>query len=427
MTPDRTTQPGITPFGDFSIQAPVHTSLSNGIPLNLLEAGTEDVLRMDILIGAGIWHQAQPLQALFTHRMLREGCKGMTSAQISERLDFYGSWMELTTSMNYCYLSVYTLGRHFGHIMPLIGRLLREPTFPEKELKTTLETNRQQFLQNQVKVDVRARKEFNRAIYGAGHPSGRYAVKEDYDRLEVGHLSDFYHRHYHSGNCSVYLSGHVTPQAIALVESELGSAPWGEVKARLPLEEHPVHTAASGRISVSLPGSVQSAVKMGFKVIDQLHPDYIPVRVLATVLGGYFGSRLMKNIREEKGYTYGIMANVSAQPFTGVMSVTTETAHGHVEACISEIKREMHRLQDELMPAHELDMVKNYMLGDMCRSYEGALSLADAWIYTESAGLPEDFYTHTARCIRQSTPQQVQRMAQMYLRPDDSIEVVVGE
>lgn len=426
MTPDRTKQPATTAFEDFDIQRPVHATLTNGIPLHLLEADTEDVLRMDVLIGAGIWYQEQPLQALFTHRMLREGCQGMTSAQISEHLDFYGAWMELNSSMNYSYLTVYTLGRHFAHILPLISKMLREPTYPEKELKTTLETNRQQFLQNAVKVDVMARKEFNRAFYGASHPCGRYAVSEDYDRLETTHLHQFYRTHYHSGNCSIYLSGHVTPQAIALVESELGCAPWGEVKPRLPLETYPLSEYQGRRLHVPHPDSVQSAVRMGFPIMDQKHPDFIPTRLLATVLGGYFGSRLMKNIREEKGYTYGIMAGISTQPFTGVMTVSTETANQYAEACIMEIKHEMHRLQDELMPVQELDMVKNYMLGEMCRNYEGVLSLSDAWIYTESAGLPEDFFTRSVQSIRQATPEEVQRMAQMYLRPDNAIEVIVG-
>lgn len=412
---------------EIDIQHPERIRLSNGIPLNILRAGTEDVVRMDILIGAGIWHQTAPLQALFTNRMLREGTTRRDAAEISELLDFYGAWMELTSSMNYNYLTLYSLGKHFEHTVALLSELLLTPTFPENELRISLENNRQQYIINSAKVEVMARKEFSLALFGNAHPCGRHAEYEDYDRLTREHLCTFYREHYHAGNCAIYLSGHITPSVVKAVERELGTSPWGEVKERQALKPYPVPDFQSRRIYVPHRKAVQSAIRMGFPMMERTHPDYIEAKVLTTLLGGYFGSRLMSNIREEKGYTYGISANIVSHPFGGTLVVNTETGNEYVTACIREVHHEMRRLQEELVPAQELAMVQSYMLGDMCRCHEGPFSLSDTWIFVESAGVGENFFQEMAHTIRQTTPERLRTLAKRYFRPDDALEIVVGQ
>ena len=123
---------------------------------------------------------------------------------------------------------------------------------------------------------------------------------------------------------------------------------------------------------------------MGCFVMDRHHPDFLKARVMVTLFGGYFGSRLMSNIREDKGYTYGIGAGIVSYPGTGILTVSTEAANEYVNSIITEVYREMDKLCNDLVPQEELEMVKNYMLGDLCRSYEGPFSLSDAWIYIET-------------------------------------------
>lgn len=175
------------------------------------------------------------------------------------------------------------------------------------------------------------------------------------------------------------------------------------------------------------PTAVQSSLRLGCPLVDRSHADFAALKVLVTVLGGYFGSRLMSNIREEKGYTYGISATIASYPFQGYLAIGTETANEYVEACISEVKHEMHRLQDEPIPEPELAMVKSYMMGEMCRSYEGAFSLSDAWIFVETAGLEKNFFQTLAENIRRVTSAELQDLAVRYLRPDDMVEVVAGK
>lgn len=424
---DRKQQPAINPLANLNIQKPEKRTLSNGITLNILGAGDEEVVRMDILIAAGIWHQQQSLQALFTNRMLREGTQSLDSATISEKLDYYGAWIEQSTSMNCNFLTLYSLNRHFAQTLAVLGSMLKEPLFPEKEMKVTVESNRQHFLVNRMKVDVMARKAFNRAFFGNQHPCGKHAVLEDYDNLTTDCLKAFYRQHYHSGNCTIYLSGKITDEIIALVERELGDAPWGEVKARQPIAPLEIPPFKGQRCFVEHPTAVQSSLRVGCPLMDQLHPDFIPMKVLAMILGGYFGSRLMTNIREDKGYTYGIYSMVAPYPFCANLLILSETDNEYVEPCIREIRHEMRRLQEERVPDNELDMVKNYMMGEICRSYEGPFSLSEAWIFTETAGLPLDFYDRMTDTIHRVDSEELRRLAVKYFRPDDLLEVVAGK
>lgn len=424
---DRTIQPSINPLTDFDIQKPKRVTLPNGVTLNILHAGEEEVVRMDILINAGIWHQELPLQALFTNRMLREGTQSLDSATISERLDFYGAWIELSSSMNCNFLTLYSLNKHLPYTLPIVSEMIKAPTFPEAEMQVAIETNRQHFLVNSTKVDVMARKTFSQALFGPNHPCGRHAVIEDYANLTTKHLHDFYRRHYHSGNCSIYLSGKISDSIIRLIEKELGSENWGEMKSPQPLTPLITPAYEGKRIFIEHPSAVQSALRIGFPLMDRTHEDFMPMKVLVTVLGGYFGSRLMSNIREQKGYTYNIYATIASYPFQGYLTIGTETGNEYVEPCIQEIRHELQRLKDELIPEQELSMVKNYMMGEMCRGYEGSFSLSEAWIFTQTAGLDDDFYARMGENIRQVSRKKLQDLAVKYFQPENLLEIVAGK
>ena len=153
---NRKIQPEIQTLKDFRILPPVRTTLPNGIPLTVINAGEQDVVRMDILFGGGRWQQSQKLQALFTNRMLREGTKKYTAATIAGKLDYYGSWLELSSSSDYAYITVYSLNKYVAETLEVVESMIKEPLFPEKELHTILDTNIQQYLVNTSKVDFLA-------------------------------------------------------------------------------------------------------------------------------------------------------------------------------------------------------------------------------------------------------------------------------
>lgn len=427
MSLNRLTPPPVRPLSDLHVTYPERRLLKNGIRLNVLDIGTEDVVRFDLLIGAGQWHQSQALQAMFTNRMLREGTASLTSRQISEKLDYYGAMLELSSSVNCGFITLYSLNKYFPQTLSLVADMLMHPTFPEKEMNVVVEMNKQRFLVNSSRVEMKARKRLNRALFGAAHPLGRYAETEDYDRLTPEVLRSFYRQHYHSGNCSIYVSGKVTDEIVRCIERTLGDAPWGDVKEATPFLPLAPQQEPGKRFFVEKEDALQSSIKLGGFVMDRLHPDFLKTRVMVTLLGGYFGSRLMSNIREEKGYTYGIGAGIVTYPGISVLAISTEAANEYADPIIAEVYKEMDRLCNEQVPQAELDMVKNYMLGDWCRSYEGPFSLSDAWIYTETGGLDDRFFERSIEAIQSITCGEVRELAQKYLCKENLIEVVAGK
>lgn len=426
MFMDRTIQPEIQPLKNFHIQTPVRTTLPNGIPLTVINAGEQEVVRMDVLFSGGRWQQSQKLQALFTNRMLREGTTKYTAATIAEKLDYYGSWLELSSSSEYAYITVYSLNKYLAKTLEVVESMIKEPLFPQKELQTILDTNIQQYLVNISKVDFLAHRSLLKSLYGEQHPCGKIVMEEDYHTITPEVLREFYERHYHSGNCSIFLSGKVTDDIISRVTDIFG-IPFGQYQLQMPKSSFPFAAIPEKRIFTEREDAMQSAVKMGCTTITREHPDYPKLRVLMTLFGGYFGSRLMSNIREDKGYTYGISAGVVFYPDSGLLIVSTETDNEYVEPLIQEVYHEIDRLHLDPVSAEELRIVRNYMLGEMCRSYESPFSLSDAWIFIATSGLKDDYFARSLQAVNEITPAEIQDLAQRYLCKETLKEVIAGK
>ena len=423
---DRTIQPEIQPLKNFHIQTPVRTTLPNGIPLTVINAGEQEVVRMDVLFSGGRWQQSQKLQALFTNRMLREGTTKYTAATIAEKLDYYGSWLELSSSSEYAYITVYSLNKYLAKTLEVVESMIKEPLFPQKELQTILDTNIQQYLVNTSKVDFLAHRSLLKSLYGEQHPCGKIVMEEDYHTITPEVLREFYERHYHSGNCSIFLSGKVTDDIISRVTDIFG-IPFGQYQLQMPKSSFPFAAIPEKRIFTEREDAMQSAGKMGCTTITREHPDYPKLRVLMTLFGGYFGSRLMSNIREDKGYTYGISAGVVFYPDSGLLIVSTETDNEYVEPLIQEVYHEIDRLHLDPVSAEELRIVRNYMLGEMCRSYESPFSLSDAWIFIATSGLKDDYFARSLQAVNEITPAEIQDLAQRYLCKETLKEVIAGK
>ena len=423
---DRTIQPEIQPLKNFHIQTPVRTTLPNGIPLTVINAGEQEVVRMDVLFSGGRWQQSQKLQALFTNRMLREGTTKYTAATIAEKLDYYGSWLELSSSSEYAYITVYSLNKYLAKTLEVVESMIKEPLFPQKDLQTILDTNIQQYLVNTSKVDFLAHRSLLKSLYGEQHPCGKIVMEEDYHIITPEVLREFYERYYHSGSCSIFLSGKVTDDIISHVTDIFG-IPFGQYQLQMPKSSFPFAAIPEKRIFTEREDAMQSAVKMGCTTITREHPDYPKLRVLMTLFGGYFGSRLMSNIREDKGYTYGISAGVVFYPDSGLLIVSTETDNEYVEPLIQEVYHEIDRLHLDPVSAEELRIVRNYMLGEMCRSYESPFSLSDAWIFIATSGLKDDYFARSLQAVNEITPAEIQDLAQRYLCKETLKEVIAGK
>lgn len=424
---DRTHQPPIRKPEHMVLHRPERVVWPNGVPLSVLRAGDNEVVRIDVLMEGGRWHQRYPLQALFANRMLREGTRRYTAAQIAERLDYYGAWLDLSSGAEHAFVTLYSLNKYLPQTLDVLESLVKEPLYPQAELATVVANNVQQFKVNLQKVDFLAHRGLVSALYGDAHPCGRLAEEADYSRITPELLHDFYRRHYHAAGCSVYVSGKVTDECLRRLEACFGAEPFGEGLQRPSRASFEPCTTSDKRLFIERPDALQSAVRMGLVTISRHHPDFAKLRVLVTLLGGYFGSRLMSNIREDKGYTYGISAGLASYPDDSLLAISAETANEYVEPLVAEVYHEIDRLQHELVPLDELQMVKNYMMGDICRSYESAFSLSDAWIFLHTSHLPDTYFDEVQAAISGVTPEELCRLAQEYLCKENLKEVVSGK
>lgn len=420
---DRVTPPSVQNV-PFAFRKPAKQVLSNGTPLYVIEGGGQEVVRVDFVFSVGQWHQNQKLQALFTCRMLREGCQGYSSAVFAEQLDYYGAWLELSVAMNRTFVTLYTLKKFFPQTVGLVQHMLFGPTFSEERLQTIRANNKAQFMVNMQKGDVLAMRALRANVYGATHPCGMSAEIEDYDALNTSLLADFHGRYYGSRNCTIYLSGSIDDKVISHIDSLFGSVEWGGA-ASAEERNYSMSPAMDKSTVIVHPESVQSSIRMGCLLMDVKGVDYLPMRVLNTVLGGYFGSRLMKNIREEKGYTYHISSDLVTNTSQVLFMVGSEAVADKSEEVICEVRREMLRLQTQLVSDDELRMVRNYMTGEICRNYEGAFSLTDAYIFMEHLGLPQTHIEDTVEAIQTTDAARLQQLALQYLHPDSLYTVVV--
>ncbi|MCI1646968.1 MAG: insulinase family protein [Bacteroides sp.] len=424
---DRTIQPLISEPEQLIVPKPEYRIMPNGVPLYIFNAEDHEVVRIDLLIKAGQWRQAKPLQALFTNRMLREGTQHYSSAAIAEKLDYYGAWLDLSTSSEYAYITLYSLNKYLPQTLEILESVVKEPTFPEKELQVIIGNNIQQFLVNQSKVDFLANRALMKALYGDKHPCGHLVEEGDYRSISSELLRDFYTKNYHSENCYIYLSGKVTKKVVCLIEKTFGSEAFGQTESLEARKEYLPVTSSQKRLFVERVDALQSAIRLGMLSVSCLHPDYLKLRVLMTLFGGYFGSRLMSNIREDKGYTYGISAGLHLYPGNSMLVIGAEAANEFVEPLISEVHHEIERLQNDLVSDKELTMVRNYILGDMCRNYESVFSLADAWIFIKTSGLPDTYVKDMWKSTLSITPAEIRKLAEQYLCKESLKEIVSGK
>lgn len=399
------------------------TILKNGVRLYMLPSDDFEVLRVSLVFGAGSARQQVPFSASATANLLAEGTRSMTAHQISEQLDFYGSWFDVNLDRDYAYINFAALSRFVPETLRIAEQIVLHPVFPEEELRAYCEKRKQRLAIERTKVDVEAREAFARALFGAQHPYGICSPTEAYDLLTREQVVEFYRRHYTAENCFVVCSGRIGDAERAAVAALAEQLPHSDSPSQVPFPDPETSLEAC----VEHPGAVQSSLRIGRILFGRSHPDFVGMQVVATALGGYFGSRLMQNLREKHGYTYGVVAAMVNFEQAGYFAVATQVGAEVTQDALREIYAEIERLRAEPMPVEELDLVKNMMAGEMMRILDGPFGIADVTIENILCDMDNSVIDANLRRIRSMTPADVQRLARQYLAREDLVTVVAGK
>ncbi|MGL5684156.1 MAG: M16 family metallopeptidase [Marinifilaceae bacterium] len=356
--------------------------------------------------------------------MLNEGTTTQTAEQIAEAMDYYGSYVDYNCGMNKSELSLISLNKYANNTISILGDMLANSTIPQKELDVYLRNKRQQYLVQKEKTGYIARKEFTKLLFGDKHPYADVISAADYENVNRDELLQFYANHINAGNCRIMVSGNVDDTILQQLHQHFGSLPATPLVAQAPHRD--INPAAPGHYNIHKPDAVQTSIRIGKLGLILTDPDYARFQLLNTILGGYFGSRLMSNIREEKGYTYGINSFNVSMPLCGYWGIATDVNAQYAEATISEVQKEITKLQTELVGEDELQLVKNFLHGELLRELDGVFSQSDTLKHKLNYGLDNNIYHNIIEQISTCTPAQLMELANKYLNLDQMYYVTVG-
>ncbi len=407
---------------DISLQNAKCRTLSNGVKLYTLSGDEFEVLRVSFIFEAGSVVQDRPFSATATANMMYEGSRDMDSREIAEKLDYFGSYFDVNIDRDYVYINFCSLSKFVKPTLEVAEQIILHPTFPEEELATYRAKRKQRLRVERQKVETRAREEFAKSLFGEAHPYGESYSENEYDNLTREDLLYIYDNFYTAERVFVVCSGRVGDEELELVSKIASQLPNRSESKRREFPE-----AVQRRYHlVEKTDAVQSSIRVGRLLFDRLHPDFIGMQVLATALGGYFGSRLMRTLREERGYTYGVMSAMVNFAKAGYFAIATQVGVEVVEETLQLITAEIEMLRTELIPEDELDMVKRIMKGEMLRILDGPFGVADVTIENILCGRDNDAIAENVAKIDSLTAEELQALAQKYLNPEEMVTVVSG-
>ena len=398
--------------------------LDNGLQCYVVYGGEQELVRIEFIFSNVAWDESKPLQAYATNTLLNDGTSQYSAAQIADKVDYYGAFLQTEYSFDQSTVTLYTLNKHLQATLPIVKAILTDSIFPERELETFILNQKQKLSVNLEKNDFVGRKVFNKVLFG----NTLYGFDMDekaFDLLSRNQLLDYFNQAYQPQNCTVILAGKVTDQTLRELNSEFGSD-WKNREA-VQSNIFTFQNNPGAEHFTEKPDALQSALRIGQIAINRSHPDFPGLQLLNTILGGYFGSRLMANIREDKGFTYGIGSALVSLKDTGYFFIASEVGADVCTQAMFEIEKEVNLLKKEKVSKGELDLVRNYMLGSMLGSLENALSHADKFKNIHFSGLSYDYYDRYIEIVRTITPADVLQLANQYLNFEDFQKVIVGK
>lgn len=422
---DRTVQPQRVAVSQIKIPTPEIIDLDNGFKVLAINAGSQDLARVEIIFRAGTRYQHKSLVANAAISLLSEGTANRTSQQIAEELDFYGSFLEPSFSRDFASVTFYTIGKHFYRSMDVLTDIMVNPIYPPHELELFCRKGKQSLLVDLEKVSTLSRQRFFSALFGNNHPYGTFAEPDDYDKLLQTDLVQFRNQYHKATSGLIVIAGKIDTQQVDFILNSFGNAIFqGKTDSSKSLPEF---KTTDYRVFTYKKDTVQSSIRMGRVLPKRDHTDMPGLVVLNTILGGYFGSRLMRNIREDKGYTYGISSFIIPMAELSVLVVSTEVGSAFAEKTIEEVFKEMRKLQTEPISNDELELVRGYMTGQILRTFDGPFAIADSLASLfQYNNLNFGYIDDLIKTINQITPLELMELAKKYLDADSMVVSVAG-
>ncbi|MFA0962376.1 M16 family metallopeptidase [Roseivirga sp. BDSF3-8] len=418
---DRTQAPPFAQAENIDLTKAETIKLDNGVPVHIIRAGTQPAVKLEIVIPAGKWYEPKNGLAWFTTKMLKEGTQHKSSEVISSLFDYYGVETEFETSLDRSEVSMKVMNKHLPNILAIIHEMLYAPSFPDNELETLRNIKIQESRVENNQNHTFASRKFRELVYGADHPYGKFFTEEAMRDISKEDIKA-YHQSHIKDTEEFVIAGRVEDEHLKLINNI-----FGQKKLDKPQNESNYNPSPGDKsLYVEKEHSLQTSLRIGRETILKSHEDFIDLKIATTILGGYFGSRLMKNIREEKGYTYGISSTLLPLEKSTILLIGSDVIKEYRNEAVEEIFNEIRNLRTKPVSESEMDTVQNYMIGAFLGSIDTPSDLADKFKNTYYLGLDYGYYQRFMNRVRNITPERIMEITEKYLHEDTLHHVLVG-
>jgi zinc protease len=425
---NRQQAPAYTNTSELPMHLPAyaHERLSNGVDVYTISGCPQPLINIEWVFTAGSAFEDKAFAGRACAMLLKSGTVNKTALKINETIDYYGAHIQLACYPETASITLSCLVKYVHILLPLVAEMLTQSTFPQEEVELLKERELQNLELNLTKGSYVADRIINKEVYGAHHPYSNNLCKEIITEVTQNDIIEFYNEFYKLGKCALFVSGDVPENFNTQLQQIFGSLSIrGIRKHHLMPNPFPKQTYNQFIEKENDTNAVQAAIRLAQPFPNKLHPQFSQVMVLNNIFGGYFGSRLMKNIREDKGYTYGIYSYIANNIQTTQWAISSEVGRTDAKATLQEIHYEMEQLRTQLIPADELQMTRNYMMGSILGDLDGSFQLMRRWKNYILNGLTEKYFYEAIHQIKTITPQQLQSLAQQYLVPEKFYTVIV--
>lgn len=406
-------------------------SFANNVKLHCFEDKDSEIIRLEFLFtNAGSVNQEKFFSSAASANLITEGCGDLSAMEVADKLDFYAAYVERVSERDSTILVFYFLKKYQQNLLPLIEKIIKQANYNEKEFEIYISKQKQNFEINAQKTSMIAYKEFYRTIFPKNHPLSKFGEREDFDKLSPSDVKSFYKDFYTSSQSEIILSGNYDKAFVRELERFFGTETWGGEKENFELKDYSIDINCLNKgleKTINKKGAAQASVRVGCVSLEHNHKDFLPFSVVVCLLGGYFGSRLMMNIREDKGYTYGISANLSSYRYASVFSIASDVKADKAQATIDEIEKEITILQNDLVSLSELSQVKNYLIGECIRNLDGAFDKSDKYSFLMKLNHKYDYYKNFIDTVKSISPNEIRDLSQKYLDLNLISKIKVGD
>lgn len=426
MTPtNRAIPPRIRPIEAFSLPAPRNERLANGIPVFYFDNPNLDLIHLLLQVKTGSLYQPAKHVCNFAYTLLRESSPRLTTQEMSEKLDYYGTNVTVNVGMDNVQILISVPKNNLPNILPVLAECIISPTYKADNLTIMKDKEIKNLAYNEQKTDYRSWRLMWREMLGEQFPTvSEFATPETLSSVTLKQLHDFHRQSFCAENVTLMVTGNLDASLEEHLRNIWSAIPHGIRSADVPLISVPEE--GNPLIYEEIPNCLQSSIVLCRHTMGYNDPERTGFSVLNTLTGGYFSSRLMQNLRERQGLTYGVSSACTFFGNQSVFSICSDVNASQTKNAIEACHEELQRLQEEPVTNEELNMVKNYMTGMLLRAVDTSVNAMQKFAYWHRFGLDETEMERYFCDIKQVTSSNILNLAKKFFEYNKFTNIIVG-